>query len=155
MPKKTKSKPRAGKTPKKTGRPTKMTPDVVAKLTEGFQHDFTVEEACRFAGISKDAYYDERKRNPAFADEMDRAQDFPLIVAKNRMFAYINSQRDGYGALALKFLERRQRERYTPKLDLEHSGSIAVPYSDLEGKPKPKDIEAAKKAAESEEDWEG
>lgn len=152
MPKKTKSKPKTGKTPKKIGRPTKMTPDVVAKLSEGFQHDFTVEEACRFAGISKDAYYDERKRNPAFGDEMDRAQDFPLILAKNRMFSYIKSQRDGYGALALKFLERRQRERYTPKLDLEHSGSIAVPYSALEGTPKAKSVAEAQRLAENSED---
>jgi len=39
------------------GRPTVITPDVVAALTEAFKLDVTVEETCQYARISKDTYY--------------------------------------------------------------------------------------------------
>ena len=50
----TKKKKTTARKPKKSnaGRPPKINPDIVRKLTEGFQDDFTVEEACRFAGIA-------------------------------------------------------------------------------------------------------
>ena len=129
------------------GRPTKMTALVVGILIEGFHDDFTVEEACRSAGIHKDTFYEECKRNPAFADEMARAQDYPLTLAKNRLFKTIKSNAPDAGALALKLLERRQRDRYTPKMTLEHEGGVAT-YADLDDGPKAKTPEEARKRAE-------
>ena len=44
---------------KKIGRPTKLSSVdslVVRKLVDAFKNDFTVEEACSYAGISKDSY---------------------------------------------------------------------------------------------------
>src|SRR5579863_3288599 len=125
------------KTNAKVGRPTKMTATVVGILIAGFHDDFTVEEACRSAGIHKDTFYEECKRNPAFADEMSRAQDYPLTLAKKRVFKTIKSNAPDAGALALKLLERRQRDRYTPKMTLEHEGEIKT-YNDLDEKPKAK-----------------
>ncbi len=130
------------------GRPRKIDEKVTSKLVEGFKDDFTIEEACRYAGISTPTYYDECKRNPEFSDEMARAQDYPLRLAKKWMLKAIQGRCDGYGALALKFLERRQRDRYTPKLTLEHEGGI-IEYSELESDaPKAKTPEEARKMAE-------
>ncbi len=135
--------------PKKTGRPTKMTQDVVGKLVEAFMDDFTVEEACRFAGIHKDTFYMEIKRNQAFADAMERAQDYPLTLAKKRLFRGINAW-DG-APLALKYLERRQRDRYSPKTIQEIHGAVPVTYDDLQRhqeKPAASSPEEARKLAE-------
>lgn len=126
-----------------------MSPEVVGKLNEAFKDDFTVEEACRYAGIHKDTYYEECKRNPSFADEMSRAQDYPLTLAKKRiMLAMRNPKADD--ALALKFLERRQRDRYSPKMTVEHEGTIAT-YNDLESAKKAKTVEEARALAEEED----
>lgn len=146
-----KKKPTKGKKrPKvKIGRPTKMTLEVVGKLSTAFRDDFTIEEACRYAGIHKDTYYEECKRNPVFADEMLRQQDYPLTAAKNKLVREMQSPLAD-GTLALKFLERRQRDRYTPKTIQEHQGAIAVSYADLEqrNKPQAKTPEEARRLAE-------
>ncbi len=136
MPKKPQTKGK--KTKAKIGRPTKMTVEVVKKLTEAFKDDFTVEEACRYAGISKETYYQECKRKPGFADEMARAQDYPLTLAKKAVFRGIQGGVKDYGTLALKFLERRQRDRYTPKVIQEHEGGITMTYQQLEQRTRPR-----------------
>lgn len=133
---------------KKTGRPRKIDEKVVGKLIEGFQNDFTVEEACRFAGIHKDTYYEECKRNPSFADEMGRAQDFPFIVAKHRVFRGMKQPGPEAANLVLKFLERRQRDRYSPKIIEEHTGEVTLGYGEIESAPKAKSPKEARRLAE-------
>lgn len=81
---------------------------------------------------------------------MDAAQDYPLALAKKWMLKAIQGQCDGSGALALKSLERRQRDRYTPKLTVEHEGGIAT-YLELKGKAKAKTPDQARKLAEDEQ----
>src|SRR5947209_1180643 len=93
---------------KPTGRPRKIDETISAKLEEFFRIDATVEEACSQAGINPDTYYMERKRNPAFADRMDRSQQFPFLIMKKVVVKAVN---EGDGNLALKWLDRRQRER--------------------------------------------
>lgn len=93
------------------GRPTVVTEKVVGILRTAFSHDLTVEEACELAKISKDAYYERIKKDPKFADEMESAQLIPMIVAKQTVMKAI---KDGNVNVALRFLERRQSERYGP-----------------------------------------
>ena len=78
---------------------------------------------------------------------MSAAQDFPLILAKKRVFKAISTP--GNGDLALKLLERRQRDRYSPKIINEHTGDLTVGYAELEAKPpQAKTPEDARKMAE-------
>jgi hypothetical protein len=46
------------------GRPTKMTPETIKKLEDGFMMDFTVTEACLYVGVSTQAFYEYNKKNP-------------------------------------------------------------------------------------------
>ena len=56
------------KTSKKTvGRPQKLTDEIVGKLIYAFQKDFNVTEACDYAGISRDTYYDWCKNKKGFS----------------------------------------------------------------------------------------
>lgn len=93
------------------GRPTKITHEVVRKLEEAFRNDFTVEEACRYAKISKSTYYEEAKRNEEFSDEMRCAQDYAILLAKKAVVRHLKKGDDPY--FALRFLERRQPEQYS------------------------------------------
>lgn len=58
---------------KATGRPTKINYQTIIKLADAIQHNTTVTEACRFAGISRDTYYCHLNQ-PVFAEKMATAK---------------------------------------------------------------------------------
>jgi hypothetical protein len=98
---------------RKGGRPTVITPVVVAKLTEAFKLDVTVQEACLYAGISKDAFYRKVKEDEGFSDEMERAQQYATLVARQTVIREIETD----GALALKYLERKRKDEFSPRAE--------------------------------------
>ena len=65
----------------KTGRPTAITKDVVAKLENVFKLDVPVETACKYAGIHKATYYRNYESNEEFATKIDKAREFARIAA--------------------------------------------------------------------------
>jgi ACT domain-containing protein len=42
---------------KAVGRPTVISYSIMIKLADSIQHNATITEACRYAGISRDTYY--------------------------------------------------------------------------------------------------
>jgi hypothetical protein len=96
------------------GRKRKVDADVTRKLEEAFAVDGTVAEACAYAGISDTTYYEERQREPTFADKMDRAQQFCFVLAKKTV---LQAMTDNDGNLAMKWLKNRQRDRYHEKVE--------------------------------------
>src|SRR4051794_24649952 len=103
------------------GRPTVITEAAILKLEEAFKIDATVLEACAYAGITKTPYYDRLKDDPEFADRMDRAQQFPFMMAKKTVYKAMQA---GDARTALKWLDRRQRDRYHTKVEQEVKGGI-------------------------------
>lgn len=87
---------------------------VVRKLEDALSWDCTVEEACAHAGIGVRTYYDERDRNEEFAQRMERAQQFPFVLAKKVL---VVAMKENDGNLAMKFLKNRQRDRYHEKVE--------------------------------------
>lgn len=59
---------------KAIGRPAKVDVKTVIKLADAIQHSFTVSDACRYAGISRDTYYRYFNNNEAFAEKMKSAK---------------------------------------------------------------------------------
>ena len=98
--------------PNPVGRPSKMTPEVIAKLEEMFQIDATIEEACHQAQIDPVTYYRHMKNDQVFCQKMERAQEYPFIAMKKVVVAAADK---GDGNLALKWLKNRQAERYMEK----------------------------------------
>ena len=98
------------------GRKRVIDADITRKLEEAFSMDCTIEEACAYAGISDDTYSRERKRDPVFAEKMDRAMQFPFVLAKKTV---LQAMKDNDGALAMKWLKNRQRDRYHEKVTQE------------------------------------
>lgn len=99
---------------KSVGRPSVFTPDVLSKLEAAFCNDFTDQQALEHAGISSATYYRWLKHDDKFRERIRRAQSYPIILAKRAVIAAI---KEGDGKLALRFLERRQAERYCSKTE--------------------------------------
>lgn len=57
-------------TKKAVGRPSKVDYKTIVKLADSIQHNATITEACRYAGISRDSYYRHLNTNSVFAEKM-------------------------------------------------------------------------------------
>lgn len=59
---------------KALGRPPKVNYKTIVILADSIQHNSTISEACRYAGISRDTYY-RHLSNEVFAEKMAIAKD--------------------------------------------------------------------------------
>ncbi len=59
---------------KAAGRPPKVTYKTMLRLADALQHNSTIHEACRYAGISRNTYYS-YLNNEVFAEKMARAKE--------------------------------------------------------------------------------
>ena len=59
---------------KANGRPPKVTYKTMLRLADALQHNSTVGEACRWAGISRNTYYF-YLNNEVFAEKIARAKE--------------------------------------------------------------------------------
>ena len=60
---------------KAIGRPNKVDYKIITKLADSIQHNASVTEACRYAGISRDTYYRHMNNQEVFAEKMAAAKD--------------------------------------------------------------------------------
>lgn len=59
---------------KVVGRPNKINYRIIIKLADSIQHNATVTEACRYAGISRDTFYRYLNNEPVFAEKITIAK---------------------------------------------------------------------------------
>lgn len=67
---------------KSVGRPPKLNYKTMFKLADAIQHNSTIGEACRYAGISTSAYFS-YMNNEVFAEKMKEAKENQNKVAFN------------------------------------------------------------------------
>lgn len=90
------------------GRP-KLTEEHFSIIENCLRLDFTITEACDAAWISLSAYYNYYNKDEDFALRMDRAKDFPKMMARTAVMKRI-WQWDA--KTALRYLELRDKKRY-------------------------------------------
>lgn len=103
---------------------TKLTPEVVKKLEEAFAMDCTVSEACLYAEISRQTYYDWIKKNKKLADRFDELRETPVLKAR----ATIIKGLDNVGT-AQWYIERKRKTEFTSRQ--EHTGADGAPLVEL------------------------
>jgi ACT domain-containing protein len=59
---------------KAIGRPSKVNYKTIIKLADSIQHNSTITEACRYAGISRDTYYRHLNTESVFSQKMGVAK---------------------------------------------------------------------------------
>jgi hypothetical protein len=100
------------------GRPTVMTELVIGKLESVFAIDGTVEEACAFADISEDAFYDYQKKSPKFAERIKRLRLKPILKARNTIVQKLGNN---YGN-AMDYLKRKRKLEFGDNIDVTSGG---------------------------------
>jgi len=95
------------------GRP-KLTEEHFNIIENCLRLDFTITEACDAAWISLSAYYNYYNKDEDFALRMDRAKDFPKMMARTAVMKRIWQ---GDAKTALRYLELRDKKRYNTDLD--------------------------------------
>jgi len=91
----------------KGGRP-KISKERVSKLEEGFRRAFNVSEACLYAGISRETYYDYMKKDKKFSDKMNFARRFVYMEAKQNIVSKLVNEDDV--SLSQWWLEKKDKE---------------------------------------------
>jgi len=114
----------------KIGRPSVVTPEVVAKLEHGFSMGFTDLEACLFANISKDSLYRHCKNNPDFSERKEGLKNHPKLLAKTNIYESLkeNKKIDD----SKWYLERRAKKEFGNNVDITTDGEKITPIINLE-----------------------
>lgn len=90
-------------------------PEIVRKLREAFSLDCPVEEACYYANIGKQTYYDLIKYKPELADEFERLKQQPTFRARKCVVKAAENESD----VAMKYLERKRKAEFSPRAEIE------------------------------------
>lgn len=99
-----------------------FTEQTLCDLKYAFSMDYTVEQACHHANISKNSYYRWIKASNEFAEAMEKAKTDPIRAAKNTL---ITAAKNGDIKSARFLLERREKQNYAARQEV----------TDGEGKP--------------------
>jgi hypothetical protein len=100
-----------------------MTPETIAKLEEGFVMGFTDREASLYADIAPATLYDYCKLNPDFAERKELLKEQLKIRAKINITEAITAKDK---LLSQWYLERRAKDEFSPKSEVENTGSLTV-----------------------------
>jgi len=87
------------------GRPTKMTPDCLAKLEAAWLKGCTDEEACFYADITLTTLYRYCQKHPEFGDRKELLKQRPLFIARD---VVLNALESGDLATAHKVIDRKE-----------------------------------------------
>ena len=97
------------------GRPTIMIDETVKKLKEGFSQGFSVDNACIWADISKQTFYDYCKKNPNFLDYCRSLQKKPLIKS---ILVINKALNEGDVSTAKWYAERKAKDEFSLRQEL-------------------------------------
>lgn len=106
------------------GRPKAITPEIMRKLEEAFKLGCTNREACFYADIGESTFYDFIKDNPEFSEKINVLKEYEKIKARMVIHRALES---GDRDIAKWYLERKAKDEFSTKQELQHSGEICNP----------------------------
>jgi hypothetical protein len=92
-------------------RPTLLNQEKVKKLKEAFLLDCTIEEACYYAGISKQTYYNWKDKNEELFEHLDILRLSPIFKARKSVVGALESD----VKVAQWYLERKAKKEFNNK----------------------------------------
>ena len=106
----------SNKTLKKVGRPSKITQAVLSKLEEAYSIGCSDREACLLADISPSALYRYQEIHPEFRERKQTLQKALTIKARRVLQKDLD---DGDSVAARWYLERREKQEFSAKADID------------------------------------
>ena len=89
------------------GKYTKMDDLTVKKLEEAFAIDSSIEEACFYAGITRQTYYNWIDKNEAMKERFDGLRQKPFLKARQTIINNLDSPK-----YALAYMERKRPDEF-------------------------------------------
>lgn len=96
----------------KGGRPSKQTATTVKKLEEVFALDGSVEEACFYAGISRETYYQWIKADQSLSDRFEALRNKPVLKARKTVVDSLANP-----DYAFRYLERKKKDEFSTRVE--------------------------------------
>lgn len=106
--------------PRKVGRPTKFTPQNIAKLEEAFSMGCSDLEACLYSGICKTALYNYQEKHPEFVERKQLLKENPVLLARSEVLKGMKDNPE----LSLKYLERKKKDEFSLRTESRLEGKI-------------------------------
>ena len=100
---------------------TKLNDDTVGKLGQAFAIGANVREACSYADIHYDTYYEWIKKNPQLSEYFEEMRQRLPLKAKTNIAEAIHNKDMSFSRW---LIERKQPGEYGETLNLNHSGEI-------------------------------
>lgn len=97
---------------RKVGRPTVITPQILAKLEEVFAIGGTDAEAIFYADISKDAFYDYQKEHPEFSERKEKLKERPILKARKTIVQSLDQPEH-----AKWYMERKRKNEFANRTE--------------------------------------
>lgn len=94
------------------GKYTKLTPETVNKLEEIFALDGTIEEACLFADISRQTYYNWIKDNKEMEERFDILRQTPFLKARRTIEKSLDNPQ-----YAFEYMKRKKKNEFSERLE--------------------------------------
>lgn len=107
----------AVKKPKKKGRKTVFTPEVIRKIEEVAALDGSVEEMAYYAGIHRDTIYRKLQSDKVFFDRIQDLRERPVLKARQTVVRALDDPN-----FAHKYLEKKRRKEFGNSVDLTSGG---------------------------------
>lgn len=102
------------------GRPTKMTPEIRAKIEDAAALDATNEEIAFYAGIHRRTLYEWLKADEALSHRVQELREKPVLRARQTVVKSLDDPN-----FSFRYLERKRAKEFMPSAKIEHSGSVA------------------------------
>lgn len=124
------------KNPKGLQKKQKLNKETIKKLEEVFAIDGSVEEACYYANISTQSYYNWIKDDPELKEQFDRLRQRPVLKARQEVVKGLNNFDN-----SMKYLERKKKSEFSVRQELtgedgKDLGFIMYPQKDGDNKGK-------------------
>lgn len=101
-----------------------MTPEIIAKLEQGFAYGYTDLEACAYAGISKSPFYEYQDKHPEFKERKEQLRELPVLAAKKNVQDALNG---GDKDMTKWYLERKKKDEFSTKTVNDHNHNLSLP----------------------------
>lgn len=112
-----------------TWRPTVIDENVIGKLQYAFSCDCTVLEACAYAGIHPDTYYERLKKDKVFADRMDESSRRFMVDVKTRAKELMQTaESESVSWMLIKNALEKRDPNYKPKAEVENNTTVNVSF---------------------------
>lgn len=104
------------------GRPNEFTAEIIHKLEEAFAIDASVTEACFYAGISRQSYYNNVKEGTEIFDRLEALRETPILLARRTAVEKIKESYQN----AMDYLSRKRKDEFSSKQEVKHSGALNI-----------------------------